>query len=204
MQSIGIDDYDDEEEKTLEHLKGQQFHLGIKVDAVHGLPKTLSHNVSVSYKFFADEARETDPCKTSGSNLQLDYSCDVSPLVTRDFIQFVNAGTVEFQVWGTPQSIIAAEKARIEDARMQDPEESLEALEKSGARVLQMEKAIEGQYSDLQAQLESTAKERDELKSTNAQLVAQIERLLAKADEAGATSTERKQSDIDEGIFKEA
>lgn len=89
-------------EETLEELQDQIVEMRIEISRAMGLPPKLCSNVYIQYKFFmdADESRSL-AFEGVSMNPTIDYkrTIIIDP-VTEDFIDYMQNGLVEVQVFG--------------------------------------------------------------------------------------------------------
>ncbi|GBG27336.1 Kinesin-related protein 1 [Hondaea fermentalgiana] len=124
-QVEALEQFDTDEETTLADIQGTELRVAVTVHAADGLPKKLSNQVAVSYKFYNEEAHRTPACETVSINPRFDHVTRFKIRVDEAFASYVQTQPLEFQVWGSPDPEIAS----MRKARYAAPPETKEEAE---------------------------------------------------------------------------
>lgn len=101
-QVDALERFDTDEETTLLDILGTELRLTVTVHGVDGLPKKLSNNVAVSYKFFKENPQRTPSCAQKTINPRFDHVNRFTIKVTEEFVTYLQHEPLELQVWGCP------------------------------------------------------------------------------------------------------
>lgn len=78
-----------------------------------GIPKPLSANVHVKYRFFYEpDTQETAPAARRSINPELSFEHTHEVVVTDEFLKFAEKGVVEFRVYGQSEYALQAVGAK--------------------------------------------------------------------------------------------
>lgn len=106
-----VDDVDDEDEEFCENIEeiiGQRLGITVFIDGARGIPHENSNDVHIKFRFFLEnDLQVTTKAAKRSINPKIEWHKTFSPVVTKEFIKWVENEAIEFEVWGKPQ---AAEK----------------------------------------------------------------------------------------------
>ena len=106
----GLDDYLpvlDTSEKNLKDYLGEALLLSFHVKGARGLPRKLSQDVFVSFRFFLEaKPLASGCCGQRTQHPKWDQTLSVTQIVNDDFVHFVSNEAVELEVWGAPETTL--------------------------------------------------------------------------------------------------